>query len=88
MQSFDVFFDVSPNKLLNKNSSCWWFEWPEYSCDFTVMNFKDLKKKKKKKKLNDLPPSRHWKNEVLCNTEFSLLIFGLGKHQNHYQISM
>ena len=37
IRSFDVFFDVSPNKLLNKQSSFRWFETPWYSCDVTVM---------------------------------------------------
>ena len=30
-------FVVSHNKLLNKQSSCWWFETPSCSCDITVM---------------------------------------------------
>ena len=31
--SFDVFFDVSPNNLMDKHSSCWWFEtsWGSYA---------------------------------------------------------
>ena len=61
-----------------------------HSCEFIVIKLKDLKKKKKKN-LNDLPPSRHWKillKDGLCNIEILLLIFGIGKHQNHYQISM
>ena len=37
MRSFDVFFDVSQNKLLNKQLSCWWSEMPWCSCDITVM---------------------------------------------------
>ena len=34
---FDVFFVVSLNMLLNKQSSCWWFEMPWHSCNITVM---------------------------------------------------
>ena len=30
----DVFFDVSQNKLLKKQLSCWWFEKP---CDISAM---------------------------------------------------
>ena len=47
MRSFDVFFDLHPNKRLSKQSWCWWFEthsrslwrhcnglfWPSYSHD-------------------------------------------------------
>ena len=28
MRSFDVFFDLRPNKRLSKQSWCWWFETP------------------------------------------------------------
>ena len=35
---FDVFFDVSLNKLWNKQLICQWFEVPWCLCDFTVMN--------------------------------------------------
>ena len=38
MQSFDVFFDASMKKLLNQQLSCWWFEMPCSSCDFTIMD--------------------------------------------------
>ena len=34
---FNVFFVVSQNKLLKKQSGCWWFEMPWRSCDVTVM---------------------------------------------------
>ena len=34
---FDFFFDDSLNKLLNKQSSCQWFEMPWSSCYFTVI---------------------------------------------------
>ena len=37
MWSFVVFFDVSLNKLLNNQSSCWWFEMPWCSCVICVM---------------------------------------------------
>ena len=37
MQSFDIFFDISLNKLLNKLVSCLWLELPWCSCDITVM---------------------------------------------------
>ena len=30
-------FNVTLNKLLNKQSSCWWFETPWRSCDVNVM---------------------------------------------------
>ena len=30
-QAFDVFFDLRPNKRLNKQSWCWWFETPSCS---------------------------------------------------------
>ena len=33
-----VFFVVILKKLLNKQSSCWWFEAPWHSCVVTVMN--------------------------------------------------
>ena len=33
MQSFGVFFHVNLNKLLNKQSSCQWFEIQWWSCD-------------------------------------------------------
>ena len=35
--SLDVFFDVSLNKQMNKQSICQWFETQCGSCDFTVM---------------------------------------------------
>ena len=38
MQNFDVCFDISLNKLLNKQSNGQWFEMPWYSCYVTVMN--------------------------------------------------
>ena len=31
MKNFDVFFDASLNKLLNKQFTCWWFE-TSYLC--------------------------------------------------------
>ena len=31
VRSFDVFFDLHPNKRLSKNSKCWWFETPSRS---------------------------------------------------------
>ena len=34
---FGVFFVLNPNKLLNKQFICWWFETPRYSCDVTLM---------------------------------------------------
>ena len=36
---FDIVFDVSRNKLLNKHSICHWFETPWCSCGVTVMIF-------------------------------------------------
>ena len=33
---FDVLFDVSLNKPLKKQSSCWWYETPSRSFDVTV----------------------------------------------------
>ena len=30
-RSFDVFFDLRPNKRLNKQPWCWWFETPSWS---------------------------------------------------------
>ena len=33
MQSIDIFFVVGLNKLLNKQSSCFWFKMPLHSCD-------------------------------------------------------
>ena len=35
---FDVLFDVSLNKPLNKHSNCRWFEAPWRPCDVTVTN--------------------------------------------------
>ena len=40
---FGVFFDVSLNTWLSKQSSCHWFDLPWHNCDITVM-----KKSKKK----------------------------------------
>ena len=40
MQSFDVFFDVSLNTLLNKWSSGQWFEMHQCSCDVTIITAK------------------------------------------------
>ena len=40
MPNFDTFFDISPNRLLNKQSKCRWIEAPEHSCDFTKGNAK------------------------------------------------
>ena len=37
IQSYDVFFAVSLNRLLNKQSLCRWFEMQRRSCDVTVM---------------------------------------------------
>ena len=37
MQSFDIYFVVSLNKLLKKHSISQWFEMPLCSCDLTVM---------------------------------------------------
>ena len=37
MQSCNIFFDVSIKKLLNKQSSGWWFERPWCSCDVTII---------------------------------------------------
>ena len=31
MQTFDIFFEVSQDKLLHKQSRCWWFEMPCHS---------------------------------------------------------
>ena len=39
MRTFDVVFIFSPNKLLNKQSSCQWFYTPLRSCDVTVTLF-------------------------------------------------
>ena len=36
-QSSDVLFAVSPDKLWNKQSRCWWSETPWRSCDITVL---------------------------------------------------
>ena len=36
MQHFDVFCDVSLNKLLNKQSICQWFKTPQCSCDICI----------------------------------------------------
>ena len=51
MQTFDVFFVVSLNKPLNKQSSCWWFVTLWRSCDVTVLScdilFQAMTKKKK-----------------------------------------
>ena len=38
IQSFDVFLDVNLGRLLNKQSSCCWFEMPWHSCVTTVMS--------------------------------------------------
>ena len=38
MESFDIFFVVSLNKLLNKQLSCQWFVMSWCSCDTTVMH--------------------------------------------------
>ena len=37
MRSSNAFYDVSMNRLLNKQSSCRWFEIPWHACDVTVM---------------------------------------------------
>ena len=37
MRSFDKFFVVSLNKLLNKQLRCQWYEPPWHSCDITVI---------------------------------------------------
>ena len=37
-QSFDVFFDLRPNKRLSKQSRCWWFDMPSRHYDVTVMS--------------------------------------------------
>ena len=37
MKNFDVSFVVILGQLLNKQSSCQWFEMTEHSCDITVM---------------------------------------------------
>ena len=34
---FGVFFSNGFSKKLSKQSSCWWFKMPEYSCDITVV---------------------------------------------------
>ena len=34
---FDVFFNVGPYELLNKQSNDWWLETSWHSCDVTVM---------------------------------------------------
>ena len=39
MRSFDIFFDVSLNKLLNKSPSEQWFATPSRSRDNTVMDY-------------------------------------------------
>ena len=36
MQTFDEFFLVCLNKLLNKESMCWWHEMPQCTCDITL----------------------------------------------------
>ena len=36
-ESFDVFFVIHLNKLLNKQLSCQWFQMAELSCDGTLM---------------------------------------------------
>ena len=41
LQSFDVFFVVSLDKLVNKQSSFQWFEMPWRSCDVTLMTTED-----------------------------------------------
>ena len=38
MWCFDAFFDVSLYKLLNKQSSCWWFQMSCYSCNIPIMS--------------------------------------------------
>ena len=37
MRNFEIFFVISPNKLLNKQLSCWWFEAPWQPRDVTVL---------------------------------------------------
>ena len=48
-EGFDVPFNVSLNKRLNKQSSCWWFKMPRRPCDVTVLDLelscRDLIKK-------------------------------------------
>ena len=68
MQSFDILFLVSLNKLLKKLSICWWFETRCCSCDVTVM--RSLKKRL------PCPPtrSRYWVSSVTIQGIIDVLI--------------
>ena len=37
MWSFEILFVINLNELLDKQSSCWWFETPWHPCDIAVM---------------------------------------------------
>ena len=36
-RSFDIFFDLDPNKRLSKHSGVWWFEMPMNTCRFYLV---------------------------------------------------
>ena len=44
LQSFDTLFDVSLNKLLNKQVNWWWFQMLWHWCDITVMDLVSVMK--------------------------------------------
>ena len=39
IRNFDIFYVVNLNKLINKQSSWWWFQTPRTSCDITIVKF-------------------------------------------------
>ena len=63
-RSFDVYFDMQPNKRLSKQSWGWWFETPSRSFNVIVMYCSYLQSIPSENQALSL------KNDVLCNHDW------------------